>query len=182
MISNSGALRILPATFNRKKFQAVLLYLLAHSPKQTIEGKKKLAKLLYFSDFNFFEAFEQPLTGATYKALHMGPFPEELDTTLASIAGEGKQIGISKKPTGLQNDAVVYKLTIEPDSLSFDDLTKNERRVLDKVITELGGMSGKALEDLSHREAPYNAVVQGERIPYELAYYRGKTKEELLGT
>ena len=167
MVSNSETLRV--ATFNRKKFQVVLLYLLAHSRKQTIEGKKKLAKLLYFADFNFFEAFEQPLTGATYKALQMGPFPEELDGALASISGEGKQIDVSKKPTGLQNDAVVYMLAVEPDSLSFDDLTRDECRVLDKVISELGGMSGKALEDLSHREAPYNAVVQGERIPYELA-------------
>ncbi len=181
MISSPGALRVQPTVFNRKKFQAVLLYLLAHSPRQMIEGKKKLAKLLYFSDFNFFEAFEQPLTGATYKALPMGPFPEELDAALAPITGEGKQIGISKKPTGLQNDAIVYKLSVDTNSLSFGDLTKDECRVLDKVITELGGMSGKALEDLSHREAPYNAVVQGERIPYELAYYRGKTKEELVG-
>ena len=45
MISSPGALRVQSTIFNRKKFQAVLLYLLAHSPRQMIEGKKKLSDL-----------------------------------------------------------------------------------------------------------------------------------------
>lgn len=165
--------------FDRKKFQAVLLYLLSKAPNQTIEGKKKLAKLLYFADFNFFEAFERPLTGATYKALPMGPFPEELDAALLPISG--KKITVSKKPNGLENDTVVYKLADETETGFQNELTTDEKRVLDKVIAEFGALSGTRLEDITHREAPYNAVVRGERIPYELAFYRGRTMKELVG-
>ena len=71
--------------FNGKKFKEAILFLLSQSPNQTIEGKKKLAKLLYFGDFNFFEIYEKPVTGATYRALPMGPVPDELEKTLKEM-------------------------------------------------------------------------------------------------
>lgn len=167
------------ANFNNKKFREVILYLLAHSPDKTIEGKKKLAKLLYFVDFNFFEAFEKPLTGATYRALPMGPVPQELDATLAAL--EGKKIDIKKKSIGLPNDMVIYTLNENLAELTFETLTDEEKKVLNKVVSDYGHLSGKVLENITHGEAPYNAVAEGEYIPYELSFYRGKTLEELVG-
>jgi uncharacterized phage-associated protein len=165
--------------FNNRKFRGAILYLLANSSGATIEGKKKLAKLLYFADFNFFEAFEKPFTGATYRALPMGPVPQELDAALAEL--EGREIKIKRKSIGLQNDMVVYSLNTKPEELVFDFLTEQEKKVLDKVVRDYGKLNGKTLENITHSEAPYNAVAPGEHIPYELAFYRGKTAEELLG-
>ena len=66
--------------------------------------------------------------------------------------------------------------------LRIDDiLSDDEIQVLRKVYSDYGGVSGGVLENISHSEAPYNAVVQGEYIPYELAFYRGKSKKELVG-
>ena len=165
--------------FDNKKFRTVILYLIAHSPSQTIEGKKKLAKLLYFVDFNFFEAFEKPFTGATYRALPMGPVPQELDKALSEL--ENKEIKIKKKPIGLANDLTVFSLNAELKDVSFDNLSKEEIQVLDKVIGDYGKLAGKVLEDLTHSEAPYNAVAPGEYMPYELSFYRGKTMKDLIG-
>jgi len=165
--------------FNEKKFKEAILYLLARSPGKKIEGKKKLAKLLYFVDFNFFEAFEKPFTGATYRALPMGPVPEELDKTLTSL--ENKEIKVKKESIGLENDLLIYSLNVEPKKLSFETLTDEEKKVLDKVVHDYGNLSGKILGEITHSEAPYNAVAPGEYIPYELSFYRGKTKEELVG-
>ncbi len=165
--------------FNSEKFEEVILYLLVHAPKQTISGKKKLAKLLYFADFNYFEAFEEPITGATYRALPMGPVPKELESTLAKL--EGKKVTILKKSIGLENDICVYKLAEEPNALDFSKLSSKEKKVLDKVIKDYGHLPGKALENITHAEAPYCATAPGEYIHYELAFYRGKTKEQLVG-
>jgi len=165
--------------FNYKKLREAILYLLAHSPDYTIEGKKKLAKLLYFVDFNCFEAFEKPITGATYRALQMGPFPEELNEILSKL--EGKELKITKKTTGLPNDTCVYSLNLEPKDISFENLSKQEVQILDKVINDYSKLSGNDLGKITHSEAPYNAVAQGEYIPYELSFYRGKTMEELIG-
>ena len=71
--------------FDNNKFKEAILFLLSQSPNKTIEGKKKLAKLLYFADFNYFEAYEEPLTGATYRALPMGPVPDELEGAIKEM-------------------------------------------------------------------------------------------------
>lgn len=165
--------------FDKGKFKAVILYLISLYPNNSIEGKKRLAKLLYFIDFNFFELFETPLTGAHYCALPMGPVPNELDVTLEELAK--KEIQISKKSIGLSHDIVVYKLKVEKEKLLESiDLSDKERAVIDKVFKDLGNLNGKELEIMTHAEAPFNAVTQYANIPYELAFYRGKTKDELI--
>lgn len=164
--------------FNQEKFRAAILYIISHSGGQTVEGKKKLAKLLYFADFNFFEAFEEPLTGATYRALPMGPVPQELEKELKSM--EGRELLVEKKSIGLKNDLVVYKIASDK-KFNFSIFTDAEKKVLDKVVLDYGKMNGKMLEDLTHAEAPFNAVAQGEYMPYELSFYRGKSTEELVG-
>jgi len=164
--------------FNEKKFEAAVLYMLSRSPNGTIEGKKKLAKLLYFADFNYFEAFEKPFTGAAYKALPMGPVPQELEHTLLNL--EKDEITIQKKKTGLPNDTVVFVLKADP-SKKISILSDEEKKVLDTVVARYGNCSGKDLELITHSEAPYNAVAEGEYMPYELSFYRGKTMEELIG-
>jgi len=162
--------------FKRDKFREAILYLIANSPNGAIEGKKKLAKLLYLVDFNFFEEFEKPFTGATYRALPMGPVPQELDVTLSEL--EGTEVNVEKKEIGLPNALHVYVLRSKGPEFH---LSKEEKQVLDKVIQDFGTLSGKVLEDITHSEAPYNAVAPGEQIPYELAFYRGKPSGDLIG-
>lgn len=165
--------------FNDRKFKEAILFLLSQSPNKTINGKKKLAKLLYFADFNYFEFYESPLTGATYRALRMGPVPDELDVAIKEL--EGEFINITEKDVGLPNDMMVFSLGSNKKSLTFSSLTDDEKKVLEKVYRDYGGMSGGILETITHAEAPFNAVAQGEYIPYELSFYRDKTKEELVG-
>ena len=165
--------------FNKKKFKETVLFLLSQSPNKTIEGKKKLAKLLYFSDFNFFEVYEKPVTGATYRALPMGPVPDELDSIIKEM--EKKTITVEEKDIGLENDMMVFSLKDREKDLTLNSLSDEEKQVIRKVYSDYGNVSGGVLEKISHSEAPYNAVVQGEYIPYELSFYRGKSKKEIVG-
>ena len=73
---------------SEKKYKEVILCL-AEKLGGEIKGKKKLAKLLYFVDFDFFEKFEKSLTGDVYKALPMGPFP----ATMEKIRSEERRVG-----------------------------------------------------------------------------------------
>lgn len=70
-----------------KKYEQAILYLCFKLGKE-IRGKKKLAKLLYFADFDFFEKNQKSITGDIYKALPMGPFPVSLDAITKKIAKE----------------------------------------------------------------------------------------------
>ena len=65
-------------SLHEKKYQNAILYLCQKLGGE-VRGKKKLAKLLYFVDFDFYEKTQKSGTGDVYKALPMGPFPTALD-------------------------------------------------------------------------------------------------------
>lgn len=59
---------------NEQKYENVILYLIANMRDGMIHGKKKLAKLLYYVDFDRFEYKEsmETITGDSYKHRPMG--------------------------------------------------------------------------------------------------------------
>src|SRR5579864_7670516 len=136
---------------HKKKYQQIILYFCKRLGGE-IKGKKKLAKLLYFADFDYFEKNQTAITGDIYKALPMGPFPTFLD----EIANEMKkkrtlEVKNIKEHEGY-NATEIYKCLEEPDMTIF---SKEEKIILDRVITKYGHLNGKQLENLTHAEAPY---------------------------
>lgn len=152
---------------NEKKYKEVILYL-AQNLGGEIKGKKKLAKLLYFVDFDFFEKFEKSITGDVYKALPMGPFPTHMEKVLADMAEENKITIKTKKELAGYIPTEIYTAKGRSDN-SF---SKDELKILDRIILKYGQLTGKQLEDLTHAEAPYIGTVPNQEIAYELTFYR----------
>ena len=156
-------------TLHTEKYKQVILYLCAKLGKE-VKGKKKLAKLLYFVDFDFFEKNQKYFTGDTYKALPMGPFPVSMEKITTEMVKEGS-LKIDSLP---ERDGYipteVYTGIKDP---SVSNFTEEEKNMLDRVIERYGHLNGKQLEDLTHAEAPYIGTEPKKEIPYELAFYRG---------
>lgn len=157
---------------SEKKYKEVILYL-AEKLGGEIRGKKKLAKLLYFVDFDFFEKFEKSLTGDVYKALPMGPYPVTMEKILADMAKEEKIIIKHEKEREDYNSTEIYKAKKKIE-INFSE---EEQQILDRVIMKYGHLSGKQLEDLTHAEAPYIGTALNQEIAYELAFYRGTNSD-----
>jgi len=154
-------------TLNKDKYKAAVLYM-ANSLKE-IDGMKKAYKLLYFLDFDFYEAYEKPFTGDVYKALPMGPAPVYFEGIIDELVSENKiKIEKVRMSPHHDNDTVIYK-PLSGTDYKFSD---QEKKMLDRVISIYGKQTGKALEILSHSEAPYNAVDLFQVIPYEYSFYR----------
>lgn len=152
-----------------EKYKQVILYLCSQLGKE-VRGKKKLAKLLYFVDFDFFEKNQKHFTGEKYKALPMGPFPTSLnEITRKMVKNKTLKIESVGERDGY-NATEIYTSLKSPKVSAF---SKEEKRMLDRVITKYGHLNGKQLEDLTHAEAPYSGTKPGEAIFYELAFYRG---------
>lgn len=152
-----------------KKYESVILYL-AKKLGGEVRGKKKLAKLLYFVDFDFFEKFEKPITGDRYKRLPMGPFPEKMPEILSSMVLDGMiTIAQEEDAPGLI-PTEVYKALKEPQ---IDLFSEDEKKMLDRVVDLYGGLSGHQLEILTHAEAPFIGTEEGKEMMYELSFYRG---------
>lgn len=157
------------AKYNSKKFKELVLYV-AQQLGGEIRGKKRLAKLLYFVDFDYFEKYEQPVTGSTYRALPMGPFPSELPEAIRELESDGslatrtdQEWGEGYEPT------IVYHAKREPDLSVF---SKDEVAMADRVIGKYRNLTGTELETLSHSQAPFVGTKPGEDIAYELSFYR----------
>ena len=61
--------------YNPQKFKQVLHYFIDETSSFDNIGKKALFKLLYFNDFDYYELFEEKLTGEVYAKLQHGPAP-----------------------------------------------------------------------------------------------------------
>lgn len=157
---------------NKVKYENLILYL-ADKLGGEIRGKKKLAKLLYFADFDFFEKYERPITGDLYKALPMGPFPTHMMEIIEALEAE-QRIVKSSVPEGPNNPTEIYHGAAKPDLAVF---SAEELQMIDRVVEKYGKLTGKQLEDLSHAEAPYIATEPNKEIIYELAFYRGTDSE-----
>lgn len=158
---------------SEKKYQEVILYL-ANKLGGEIKGKKKLAKLLYFADFDFFEKFQKSITGDTYKALPMGPFPVTMEKIIADMVDQKKIVLKLEKAKVDYNQTEIYKAKEKPEGI----FSKDEKDMLDRVILKYGHLTGKQLEDLTHAEAPYIGTAPNQEMVYELAFYRGTNSDE----
>lgn len=135
-----------------------------------IRGKKKLAKLLYYLDFDYYEKYQKYFTGETYKKLPMGPFPVSLEKITTEMT-KTKQIDIEKiDEWDGYNPTEVYKISRKPNVSMFSN---KEKKMMDRVIKKYGCLNGKELENLTHSEAPYIGAEDKKEIPYELSFYRG---------
>jgi len=160
---------------HRKKYLNAVLYL-CRKLKGEVRGKKKLAKLLYFADFDLYEKSQKSITGDVYRALPMGPVPSALEEITAEMTKK-KMLSVEQvdEREGY-NPTEIYKCITEPDLSVFDD---EEKRMLDRVVIKYGHLNGKQLEELSHAEAPYIGTELRKEIPYELAFYRGTDFSDL---
>lgn len=152
---------------NIRKFQNAVLYFATHCNDGTL-GKKKLAKLLYFLDFDYFKKHYEPVTGATYRHLRMGPVPDCLWAQIDEMVEKGL-IKIEPVDLGLPN-----KLSLITPLKKINLSVFNEREIseLERVSDRWRKTSGEEMAKISHEEVTYAITEMNEEIPYQLALHR----------
>ncbi len=159
--------RISVPVFAVGKFKNVLLYILERCAGKPNVGETVLYKLLYFSDFNYYELYEEHLTGATYRKLPYGPVPQKLDPIVRQMIEAGQLKRVKTDYHGLSQTRY---LPLEKADLT--QLRASEKEVIDRVIEQMSDWSASALSNYSHKDMPWLASKEGEVINYELAFYR----------
>jgi len=149
------------------KFKNVLLYILERCAGKPNVGETVLYKLLYFSDFNYYELYEEHLTGVRYRKLPYGPVPQKLDTIINQMINQGQLQRVITEYHGYPQTR--YLPLVKAD---LTELKASEKEVIDKVIELMSDWSAAAISDYSHQDMPWLASKEGEEINYELAFYR----------
>lgn len=159
------------ANLNYNKYQEAILYFLNHCNNRHL-GKKKLLKLLYYLDFDHYEKFGTSVTEDSYRKLQYGPVPVTVDPVMAQmsfrkvIRREVHHHTQGSKSYG-QNR---YWPTRDADLSVF---LPSELGVLRSVAERCAEMTATAIEDATHKEAPWRLTKNiGDPIPYEYAILR----------
>jgi transcriptional regulator with XRE-family HTH domain len=89
--SKKATERISVPSLQINKFKNVLLYILERCAGKPNIGETVLYKLLYFSDFNNYELYEEHLTGAKFRKLPYGSVPQKFDNIVLQMK-TGKEL------------------------------------------------------------------------------------------
>jgi len=157
------------SSFNENKFKEVLHYIIYQCGSLDHIGKTVLYKLLYFTDFDYYELFEKHLTGEDYYSLPHGPAPSHFNSTIRKLKEEGLIREVRVNYHGHTQNK--FKSIIQPELLS---LNPDEKTVLDKTIKKLCNMNATQISAYSHMDMPWKAAKLHEKLDYELVFYRNR--------
>ena len=150
-----------------EKLKNVLLYMLERCAGKPNVGETVLNKLLYFCDFNYYELYEEHLTGIRYKKMPYGPVPQDIAPILNQMVDEGLLQQVNTEYHGLRQTR--YLPLEKPDLKQF---SAAEKTVIDEVILQMGDWNAVRISEYSHEDKPWRATVDGDFISYNLAFYR----------
>lgn len=154
---------------NNEKYRNAILFFASNVPNL---GRVKLNKLLYFSDFDHFEKYGEPVTGETYQNDELGPVPMHIEQIIREMESEEQAEVVAEAVIDFVRYHLVPRIHYNPRIFK-----PSEMEILSAVSEKWGHHTAKELVIASHGEAPWLATRNGETIPYALAYYRGKFEE-----
>jgi transcriptional regulator with XRE-family HTH domain len=152
---------------NIKKFKEVLLYVLEKVGAKPNVGESVINKLLYFIDFDYYEKFEENLTGATYIKNHFGPTPLEFEEIVSEMQKKGEVEKIKSKY--FQFDQMKYLPRRPPD---LKALNAQEINHINNVLERLSDKCAREIKEYSHGDVPWKSAESGKKIEYESVFYR----------
>jgi len=160
-------MEIADGEFDKQKFKQVLQYIIYRCGHLENVGSTVLYKLLYFVDFDYYELYEEKLTGEAYRRLPHGPAPCHFEEAVKELTAEGKIVHVDAKFGGY--DQQKFLSLKKPD---VDALSGRELQVVEDVVAKYSGMTGAQIGACSHSDMPYKATEDGSIIEYELVFYR----------
>ena len=149
------------------RFSDMLHYIISKCEHKPRAGSTVLAKLCYFSDFDFYELNGRSISNESYRKAPYGPLACSFDNSLNHLVSSGR---IKKVPNTDSDDSFrKYKSSKNPD---LDKFSTEELELIDWVIERYGSQTAKFLTDLSHNDVPWMIAKNGEIIDYDAVYYR----------
>ncbi|KAF5431735.1 Protein of unknown function (DUF4065) [Candidatus Methanophagaceae archaeon] len=153
--------------FNREKCKQFLHYIIHQCVHLDNVGKTVLFKLLYFSDFDYYELYEKKLSSESYRKIPLGPAPCHFDEVVEELENEDNIMQFTGQYG--KYDQQKFLSQKRPDVCL---LNGNEIQVIDDVILKYSHMNATQISEFSHRDMPYKATKDNDIIDYELVFYR----------
>lgn len=150
------------------KMEEVYLYIIKNSQSNVNFGATLFNKILYFSDFDFYEQYRTSITGDSYVRSSHGPTANSFRNVIGTLKQKKlvKELRIYRSKDHIQTRFILTE-EFEPIRLSKEELSE-----LDRNMARLGGMTAQQVSEYSHQDMPYKATKDNEEIDYDLVFYR----------
>ncbi|WP_334329684.1 type II TA system antitoxin MqsA family protein [Companilactobacillus sp. HBUAS59699] len=146
--------------FDFNKFKNMVIYF-----TNTTKGlsKTRLNKLLFYSDFTFFQQSTTSISGATYIHDHYGPVPNDFELLYSVLKDDGI-IDFVPFNNGHGEELRTNK------SINSSIFNNDELYVLKKISKKFDGFNANKITEYSHKESAYKETKSKKFISYEYAF------------
>lgn len=163
-VSNGDYAQDMDQEYDERKFRELVVLVAGRLADDEAGGATKLNKVLYFADFAHVRRTGRSITGAEYQKLTHGPAPRRLLPVRSDLLESGQAELEEQNFLGYTQHRLVPTRVADLSVFDTDEL-----RTIDCVFSDLAGMNGREVSDLSHEEAGWRLTDEGETIPYAAA-------------
>lgn len=143
------------SSFSPSKIQEVIIYLVE---KLDCITRVKLAKLIYMSDWLFFQEYGASLTGVKYVRRERGPVPVGFEKSVDSL--NGKELDIDRIANfGMRT----IQHRIGPKPRFKPKLTPQEKLMVENVLRCYGNLPSKVVAQISYQTPPMAERLKEEK-------------------
>jgi hypothetical protein len=157
--------------FNHRRFDELVLYIAERTKDDENFGSTKLAKVLFFSDFEALKDLGAPITGAEYQKWEYGPYPPQLKRAKEGL--KYAERAWLMRGGEYQADRLI-PTRMRPADLEAVGITRDQKRIVDQWIERIERETASEISDFSHEHPGYRMVEDNEPIPYESAFLADK--------
>lgn len=162
-------------TTDKAKLQELILLLAARmeADEHAGQGRIKLAKLLWLSDFEAHRRFGRSITGERYVADELGPAPADEMLAMRDLEAAGDVV----IEPGYRQQQLIHATRPADTSL----FSKGELAVIEEMLTKHRKWTGSRLVKLAHEYPGWILARRGANIPYHSVHISvsGPTKRDI---
>ena len=151
--------------YDADKFAEMVLYVAERLQDDHAGGATKLNKVLFFAEFTHLRRHHQVISGCDFQKLLHGPAPRQLLPIRRKLIDSGAAELVDEDFPGWPKHRLVPSRAANVDLFTHD-----ERQTLEDVLTQLEGMTGTQVSELSHQEPGWRLAEIGETIPFSTAF------------
>ena len=151
--------------YDADKFAEMVLHVAARLQDDRAGGATKLNKILFFAEFTHLRRHKHVISGCEFQKLPHGPAPRQLLPVRRRLIESGAAELVEEDFLGRPQHRLV-----STRAANLAVFTDEEMQTIEDVLTQLAGMTGAQVSELSHQERGWRLTEVGETIPFSTAF------------
>jgi hypothetical protein len=150
--------------YSPRKLEELILYLADRMERDEHRGigRIKLAKLIFFADFEAFARFGESITGASYTVDEHGPAPDEELTATRDLEAAGDFEWVNRFDK--------QQIPVAKRTAQLDVFRPSELEIVDEFLDRFRLLTGAEVRDIAHQHPAWKARKLGDKVPYWSVY------------